>query len=76
MDTRTEVDVRPQPHVSRIAATALQKNKRGASPPGEMADPKWQAAWSEAPTAEERVSMDPMRPTDRYRLVMPYVLKV
>lgn len=81
MDARTGVEREPRPFLVRETAA----KGRGPSERPSSEDPAvgvaetaipWSSAASRGKDAIVRLSPDPMRATDRYRLVMPWSLRV
>lgn len=70
MNAKTEVDTAGGELVRAPAAT-----KRVANPGREAGDRQATPQATKVP-ATERISVDPMRATDRYRLVVPFSLRV
>lgn len=69
MDTQAQpVPMMPPKQSNALPGGAVRNQARPQLPPA--SPPNTRAA-----TNDNRVSVDPMRPTDRYRLVVPYELR-
>ena len=75
MDARTGVERQPQSNPARIAAGKSRSSSDGAVAIADAAI-AWEDHATRATEGGQRVSPDPMRATDRYRLVMPYSARV
>lgn len=77
MDSRFEVERLPSPLATGSPRAANQRAGTGASTrvpaPGGVRDQRAGLATKVAPA--DRLSVDPLRATDRYRLVMPYAAR-
>ena len=69
MDTQPET-VPPVPSNAKSAASAIANQRRKETVRAASAETTGPCGGSA--NSESRISIDPMRATDRYRLVMPY----
>lgn len=75
MDSKLEMARHPAEQTSRTAAVGGSRQKpTKTTAPCTAAAPAPGKVGFAAP--EDRISVDPLRGTDRYRLVMPYSLRV
>lgn len=75
MDARTGVERQPQAKPGRNAASKSRDLSGGAIAVVDAAA-AWEDTGAKAAESAPRLSPDPWRSTDRYRLVMPYSARV
>lgn len=76
MDSRLEMVRPPAEPASRTATVGGNRTRATGQAVQQVPTASAPVAKAGTPVGEDRVSVDPMRATDRYRLVMPYSLRV